>query len=136
MHRSRPRRIGTRRKILQSPDRRSHGAGQSRPLHGDRDEEPAGGRIYVDYLRNARGATAICAYSTRARPKAGVATPVHWDELDDLPSGDHFTLANLGKRLAHLEADPWPDFFAIRQHLPAAAKRPGKGRVKPRACAR
>jgi bifunctional non-homologous end joining protein LigD len=86
-------------------------------------------RVYVDYLRNARGATAVCTYSTRARSKAGVATPLNWNELDDVPCGDHFTLANLGKRLAHLEADPWPDFFALRQHLPAAAKSPGKGRA-------
>ena len=60
------------------------------------------GRIFIDYLRNARGATAVCAYSTRARAKAGVATPLDWQELDDVQSGDHFTLANLGKRLAHL----------------------------------
>jgi bifunctional non-homologous end joining protein LigD len=88
-----------------------------------------GGRIYVDYLRNARGATAIRAYSTRARPQAGLAIPLHWDELDELPSGDHFTLAKLGERLSRLEVDPWADFFAIRQCLPAAAKKSGKGRA-------
>jgi bifunctional non-homologous end joining protein LigD len=77
-----------------------------------------GGRIYLDYLRNGRGATAVCSYSTRARAKAGVATPLDWGELDDLPSGDHFTLANLGRRLARLDTDPWGKFFTIRQKLP------------------
>jgi bifunctional non-homologous end joining protein LigD len=76
------------------------------------------GRIYVDYLRNGRGATAVAAFSTRARPSCGVSTPVSFDELDALGSGDHFTLDNLSRRLEFLGADPWADFFRIKQKLP------------------
>jgi bifunctional non-homologous end joining protein LigD len=64
--------------------------------------------IFVDYLRNARGATAVAPYSTRARPGAAVATPVSWDELDGLGQANVFTVANMGKRLR--AADPWADF--------------------------
>jgi bifunctional non-homologous end joining protein LigD len=52
------------------------------------------GRIFVDYLRNGRGSTAVAAYSTRARPEAGIAMPLNWGELDAIGSADHFTLAN------------------------------------------
>ena len=41
------------------------------------------GRIFVDYLRNGRGATAIAPYSTRSRAGAYVATPVSWQQLRD-----------------------------------------------------
>jgi hypothetical protein len=54
------------------------------------------GRIFIDYLRNARGSAAVAAYSTRARPEAGVAMPLDWGELDAIGSADHFTLANGG----------------------------------------
>ena len=57
------------------------------------------GRIFVDYLRNGRGSTAVAAYSTRARPEAGVAMPLDWGELDAIGSADHFTLANANRRL-------------------------------------
>jgi len=50
------------------------------------------GRMFLDYLRNQRGATAIMPYSTRARPGAPVAAPISWDELDDYRSGGQFTL--------------------------------------------
>jgi bifunctional non-homologous end joining protein LigD len=76
------------------------------------------GRIYVDYLRNARGATAVAAYSTRARPEVGVSTPLTWDELESVHSGSQFTISNFGKRLQHLSADPWDGFFRLRQSLP------------------
>lgn len=77
------------------------------------------GRIYVDYLRNARGATAVAPYSTRARATAGISTPLTWDELDSVASASQFTLGNFGKRLQHMPSDPWAGFFDIRQALPA-----------------
>jgi bifunctional non-homologous end joining protein LigD len=76
------------------------------------------GRIYVDYLRNGRGATAVAAYSTRARPSCGVSTPVTFEELESLRSGDHYTLLNLARRLDFEGADPWADFFKVKQKLP------------------
>ncbi|MEA3064860.1 MAG: bifunctional non-ous end joining protein LigD [Sphingomonadales bacterium] len=50
------------------------------------------GRIFLDYLRNQRGATAILPYSARARERAPVAAPISWDELEDLKSGAPFTV--------------------------------------------
>jgi bifunctional non-homologous end joining protein LigD len=75
------------------------------------------GKVYIDYLRNQRGATAIASYSTRARPGAPVATPLAWDELSVRTKSDAFNVTNLSKRLADLRADPWKDFFTIRQSL-------------------
>jgi len=56
------------------------------------------GRIFLDYLRNQRGATAILPYSARARERAPVAAPIGWDELEDLESGAPFTVRD-GDRL-------------------------------------
>lgn len=75
------------------------------------------GRVFIDYLRNSKGATAIAGYSTRARPGAPVATPLGWDELDTLPAADHYTVTNLRERLAALEQDPWAGFFEQPQEL-------------------
>jgi bifunctional non-homologous end joining protein LigD len=76
------------------------------------------GRIFVDYLRNQRGATAVAAYSTRAQAQASVSTPLAWDELSEGIRADHFTVGNLRHRLKFLKQDPWPAFFKIRQSLP------------------
>jgi bifunctional non-homologous end joining protein LigD len=81
------------------------------------------GRILLDYLRNARGATAIEAYSTRARPGAPVATPITWDELGDGVRSDSFNVRNLPDRLRSLAHDPWMDMGALRQSLTAPMKR-------------
>jgi bifunctional non-homologous end joining protein LigD len=86
------------------------------------------GKIFVDYLRNARGATAIAAYSTRARPGAPVATPLGWDELSAAMKSDHFTVANLPARLDALRSDPWEQLFKVRQGLPEQKSRPAKRR--------
>ena len=80
------------------------------------------GRIFVDYLRNGRGATAVAPYSTRALPRASVSTPLTWDELTEGVRADHFKIDNLRQRLDVLKQDPWPDFFTIRQRLPAGGK--------------
>ena len=76
------------------------------------------GRIFVDYLRNTREATAIAPYSTRARPDAPVATPVAWSELGSLRSANQYTLRNLPARLARLRKDPWARFTRLKQALP------------------
>jgi bifunctional non-homologous end joining protein LigD len=73
------------------------------------------GRIFIDYLRNGRGATAVAAYSTRARPGAAVSAPIEWEQLDRLESADQFTIANLPDRLAGRQEDPWTGFDAISQ---------------------
>jgi bifunctional non-homologous end joining protein LigD len=78
------------------------------------------GKIYVDYLRNGRGATAIAPYSSRARAEAGVATPLAWDELPSLTSADLYTLDNIENRMAQLGADPWAEMGKLRQTLPKA----------------
>jgi bifunctional non-homologous end joining protein LigD len=75
------------------------------------------GRIFIDYLRNGRGSTAIASYSTRARDCASVAVPVGWDELGPELRGDRFNIESLPRRLSVLSADPWADFDAARRPL-------------------
>ncbi|HUG69184.1 MAG TPA: DNA ligase D [Pirellulaceae bacterium] len=75
------------------------------------------GKVFIDYLRNQRGATAVACYSTRARPNASVATPLRWDELDERLKPDKYTVLNLRNRLSSLDASPWPDFHELRQSI-------------------
>jgi bifunctional non-homologous end joining protein LigD len=68
------------------------------------------GKIFIDYVRNAQGATAVAPYSTRARAGAPIAVPVEWDEL--LKKGfdpKSFTAEKVLQRLAEIGADPWAD---------------------------
>jgi bifunctional non-homologous end joining protein LigD len=67
------------------------------------------GRVYVDYLRNARGASAVASYSLRAQPGFPVATPIDWGELRGLSGGDEFNRLTVVKRLESLAADPWDE---------------------------
>jgi bifunctional non-homologous end joining protein LigD len=78
------------------------------------------GKIFLDYLRNQRGATAIAPYSTRARATAPVAVPLSWEELPKLRSSDQYRLPDVVKRLARLRADPWSELSQIRQTITAA----------------
>ncbi len=75
------------------------------------------GRVFIDYLRNGHGATAIVPYSPRAREGAPVAVPLRWDELGDEESGGAYTLRELPRRLAALKNDPWEGYDEVRQRL-------------------
>ncbi len=77
------------------------------------------GRIFVDYLRNGRGATTAAAYSARARPGLGVSVPVSWKELAGLERADQWNILNIDERLK-LRADPWKDYESSRQTLDKA----------------
>jgi bifunctional non-homologous end joining protein LigD len=81
------------------------------------------GKIFVDYLRNGRGATAIVAYSTRARPGAPVSVPLAWKELTPRIRSDKFTIRNLPRRLASLKEDPWQGIASVRQGLAGPLER-------------
>ena len=81
------------------------------------------GRILIDYYRNGRGATAVAAYSTRARKEASVSTPLTWEELSQGMRADHFRVDNLRQRLRFLASDPWQGFFNLRQHVKARPAR-------------
>jgi bifunctional non-homologous end joining protein LigD len=76
------------------------------------------GKVFIDYLRNYRGASAIVPYSTRARAGAPIAMPLSWDELGKNPLADSWTIRNAVQRLR--EADPWREFFSSRQRLTAS----------------
>ena len=80
-------------------------------------------KVFVDYLRNNRGATSACAFSARARPHMGVSVPVAWEEIVELRGGDHWTVRTLPQRLADLEgSDPWAAYEKSRQTLTAASR--------------
>ncbi len=75
-------------------------------------------RIFIDYLRNARGATAIAPFSTRARKGAPLAWPVSWTALGRLPNAHEATVENAAGLLARRKKDPWGGYFDIDQTLP------------------
>ncbi len=74
------------------------------------------GRIFIDYLRNSRGATAVAPYSTRAREWAPVSMPMAWEELEQTAERPVFTVANVAARLGDFP-DPWADIFSAHQSI-------------------
>ncbi|MCC6677755.1 MAG: DNA ligase D [Phycisphaerales bacterium] len=76
------------------------------------------GRIFIDYLRNGRGATSVAAYSPRARPGAPVSMPVSWDDLARLKHPAQFTVKNAVAHIARRKQDPWRELAGLRQSLP------------------
>lgn len=80
-------------------------------------------KIFVDYLRNSREATAIAPYSTRARPGATVAVPLSWEELGKQKVSNAFSILNLRARLSRSRSDPWAAMGRLKQALPTARKR-------------
>src|SRR5690242_2592968 len=76
------------------------------------------GKIFIDWLRNARGATSVCNWSLRARSGAPVAMPLRWEELGKIGSGSAFDIQAALKRAESLKADPWEGMAKLQQRLP------------------
>lgn len=77
------------------------------------------GKIFVDYLRNQRGASTVAAYSVRARPGLSVSVPIAREELDQISGADQWSILNLHERLNAQQHEPWADYSSVRQTLSA-----------------
>ena len=86
------------------------------------------GKIFLDYLRNGRGATAIAPYSTRAREGAPVATPITWAELERGAKPADFDIVTVPVRLQKLKRDPWDGILEAKQRVAMALLRRFTGR--------
>ena len=82
------------------------------------------GKIFIDYLRNGEGATTVSAWSARARAGMGISVPVAWDELDQLRSGDHWTVRTFAERLSVGNA-PWDGYTRAARSLAATIRKLG-----------
>lgn len=80
-------------------------------------------RIFIDWLRNSRGATSVASYSLRARPGATVAMPLDWSELTRLRSGGAYTLRNALQKIRRRKSDPWRELYSLQQTLPGQSRR-------------
>jgi bifunctional non-homologous end joining protein LigD len=80
-------------------------------------------KIFIDYLRNGKGASTVAAFSARARSGMGVSMPIAWDELKDIDAADQWTIKNAVHRQRTLGADPWHGYFRCRQGITAAMRR-------------
>ncbi|HEX4146366.1 MAG TPA: non-homologous end-joining DNA ligase [Pirellulales bacterium] len=89
------------------------------------------GKIFIDYLRNGRGATSVAAYSTRSRPDAPVSVPISWDELTAKLHSDHFTISNVLPRLTRLKKDPWESLVTTRQSITQSMRKRLEGLTAP-----
>jgi len=81
------------------------------------------GRVYVDYLRNGAGATAVSAYALRARPGLPVSVPIAWEALDDDVRGDRFNIGTVPQMLEGRRLDPWAGYDDARQSIADAKRR-------------
>ncbi|HVI59698.1 MAG TPA: non-homologous end-joining DNA ligase [Luteimonas sp.] len=77
------------------------------------------GKIFIDWLRNTRGATSVASWSLRAREGAPVAVPLRWEDLGKVAGPAAFDLAAARRRAERLRRDPWEGFARLRQRLPA-----------------
>lgn len=85
------------------------------------------GKVYVDYLRNVRGANAVGAFSTRAKERAPVSVPLGWDEIDRLSGSTDWTVAEVPRRVLASPpgraTDPWARYRKLKQKVPASLVR-------------
>jgi bifunctional non-homologous end joining protein LigD len=81
------------------------------------------GRIFIDYLRNGRGASTVAPFSVRARSGMAVSMPVSWDEIKTVTRGDEWTMRKAIERQRSLKADPWDGYWRTRQGINAAMRR-------------
>lgn len=93
-----------------------HDRATARAFYRDVRAQNRVGKIFIDYLRNARGASTVAAYSVRARPGLPVSVPISREELKGLRSAQQWTVANVQQRLNGLKADPWAG-YTNRQKL-------------------
>ncbi|OYO27791.1 DNA ligase D [Janthinobacterium sp. PC23-8] len=82
------------------------------------------GKIFIDYLRNGRGATTVAAWSVRTRPGLGISVPLAWEELDKLKAADQWTVANVHSRL-DVGNTPWDGYARSAKGIAAAMKKLG-----------
>lgn len=82
------------------------------------------GKIFIDYLRNGRGATTACAWSARVRPGLGISVPLAWDELSVIKSGDQWNVHNAHTRLDRGN-EPWAGYAKSAKTLTGAMKQMG-----------
>ncbi|MFJ4445529.1 DNA ligase D [Pseudomonas sp. NPDC089422] len=80
------------------------------------------GRIFIDYLRNGKGATTVCAYSLRARQGLPVSVPIWREELALLKGANQWHIGNLRERLAEID-DPWAGMAKVRQSITARMRK-------------
>jgi bifunctional non-homologous end joining protein LigD len=81
------------------------------------------GKIYIDYLRNERGSTAVAPYSSRARAGAPVSMPLSWTELRRVSSGAAFTVKNAPAHIKKRKRDPWDGYGRLKQRITDAARK-------------
>lgn len=75
------------------------------------------GKIFVDYLRNGYGATAVVPYSLRAKPTSAVALPIEWTELKKIKSPQEYTIRKALKKIKARKADPWKGMLKLKQKI-------------------
>jgi len=75
------------------------------------------GKIFLDYLRNAEGQTAVAPYSLRAKEVSAVALPVEWEQLKKLKGANDFTLPKALAEIKKRKRDPWADYFQQKQKI-------------------
>jgi bifunctional non-homologous end joining protein LigD len=74
-------------------------------------------KIFVDYLRNGRGATAVVPYSLRARETSAIALPLEWSELRRVKDPKAFTMKKALAKILSRKKDPWTGYLKLRQKI-------------------